>query len=344
MNAPPGATVKPNTTGVTVTKGDGFQLSIRPDDDKFGQLLMDEARKGIDKKGVQVVQNQEDALIVGSKAFGQEAFQCIVKVTVGGKPYVCTGLSGGGTDFTRAQAVIMGECAKSLTQTEANKQAEVRMQQAMARFKELGCRFKPAFNILEIEGEQVSDADLALAKDLPQTTVAVISAEKLTPVGLKHLHDLPNLHGITLRGEAVTDGWLASLAHLPLRRLWLFGTAINSAGWQHLAELPTLDELKIRDQPMDVAALQHLGGMPKLSELQLLNTSTTDAGLKHLSALKVLQLLDLTGNPVTDAGLEHLAGLQKLFKLDLTNTKVTKAGVQQLKKTLPKCEILIESN
>jgi hypothetical protein len=48
----------------------------------------------------------------------------------------------------------------------------------------------------------------------------------------------------------------------------------------------------------------------------------------------------LTGTQVTNAGLKHLAGLKQLQTLDLGGTKVTDKGKADLKKALPKLEII----
>ena len=67
----------------------------------------------------------------------------------------------------------------------------------------------------------------------------------------------------------------------------------------------------------------------------------TDAGLKELADLKNLTTLNLAGTQVTDAGLKELTGLKNLSELDLSGVaKVTRDGVAELRKALPKCEII----
>jgi hypothetical protein len=342
MNAPEGATAKPSGNGVLVSKGEEFRLEVRPYEERVWKAIMDEGRRVLRQEGVQIIQDKEDILIGGTKLLQAEAFHAFVKVTVAGKPYTCfSNREPGIMDFTRAQAVLMAECAQSLTQTEANKQAEVRMDKAIARFNKLdSCKFSTIVtNTLNLKGEQVRDADLELLKDVPQIQHVVISAEKLTPAGLAHLQGLPNLEAVWLEGEAATDAWLPALKPLRLRMLRLIETAITSAGWKHLQEMETVKELKVRGQALDDEAVQHLAGMTQLTELELPDTDINDARLKRLLPLKNLEKLDLEGNPVTDAGLEHLTGFKQLLFLDIKDTKVTKAGVQKLKKDLSQCNI-----
>jgi hypothetical protein len=55
---------------------------------------------------------------------------------------------------------------------------------------------------------------------------------------------------------------------------------------------------------------------------------------------KPIVSVDLRETKVTDRGLKHLAGLKQLRKLYLGATKVTDNGKADLKKALPKLEIL----
>jgi hypothetical protein len=340
MNAPPGAVVKPEVGQAVIRGREKFRLNIRADDEG-AKILLDLARKAVGEAGVDVVEDKGDVLIFGTRAAGQESYQCYVKVTVGGQRYLCYSFPDPlDPDVTKAQVVLMAECAKSLTRTEANKQAEARMRQAIARLEELdSCRFSATTNAVEIGGEDATDADLALVKDVPQTQYLSISAARITPAGLGPLRELRNLTSVALNGKMVTDAWLTPLKSLPLRKLTLTGTSITLAGWKSVKELPDLEELKIQQQPIDGAVLQVLASTPQLTGLVLYDTRTGDDALKHLSSFKKLQSLTLNENPVTDTGLKQLAGLTKLVIIDVKDTKVTKAGVEDLKKALPRCDV-----
>ena len=72
-------------------------------------------------------------------------------------------------------------------------------------------------------------------------------------------------------------------------------------------------------------------------------TKVGDEGLEDLSRFASLTYLDLAVNNITDAGLAKLYGLSKLRRLELTRTQATEKGIAQLRKALPKCEILTNS-
>jgi hypothetical protein len=84
---------------------------------------------------------------------------------------------------------------------------------------------------------------------------------------------------------------------------------------------------------------QKAEGRPVIG-VYLSGPDVTDAGLKHLAGLKRLQHLSLYKSEVTDAGLKHLAGLKQLKTFNLSKTKVTAKGIADLKKALPKLEII----
>jgi hypothetical protein len=62
--------------------------------------------------------------------------------------------------------------------------------------------------------------------------------------------------------------------------------------------------------------------------------------MKELATLENLKTLGLVETKVTDKGLKALAALKTLRRLTLGRTAVTSDGVSELRKALPKCEIL----
>jgi hypothetical protein len=53
-----------------------------------------------------------------------------------------------------------------------------------------------------------------------------------------------------------------------------------------------------------------------------------------------LRDLTLSGPHITDRGLVHLVGLRNLRHLYLSGTGVSKAGLEELKRSLPKTQII----
>jgi hypothetical protein len=147
--------------------------------------------------------------------------------------------------------------------------------------------------------------------------------------------------GVDLHHTRVTDAELALLAALPrLRSLTLSGTAVTDASLNTVAGLSGLQTLLLNETRVTDAGLVQLQRLPDLKVLSLYHTQVTDEGLAALKDVKNLQDLTLSGPRITDRGLAHLAGVRNLRHLYLSQTGVSKTGAQQLKKALPKVEIV----
>ncbi|MGO8691915.1 MAG: hypothetical protein ACLQLG_20025 [Thermoguttaceae bacterium] len=118
-------------------------------------------------------------------------------------------------------------------------------------------------------------------------------------------------------------------------------SGVCDAELQRLHDFSELQGLDFTQHPkFGDAELRQLNGLARLRWLSLYGTGVTDTGLKCLKGLTRLQTLLLGGTNVTDAGLEYLKGLTKLEMLDLSRTQVTDAGVRDLRKALPKTQII----
>jgi hypothetical protein len=284
INAPPGTTATPNDTGgVLASNEKGFRLVIEPFD-AFDKVLLNARRDRIRAKGADAIEDTENHVVGGTRSSGEENYVCSLKITVDGKPFHCFSATKPANEvFTRSQVMLMVESANTLTKTKANQEAESRMTKARAALLKLNCEYNDTGYTLEIGGDRVTDADLALAKDIPQICLVKIGeAGKLTPAGLKHLEGLPNLWWLILKGKRVNDSWLATAKPLRVRRLWIYETSISSSGWQHLKSLPELDELRINDQNVDDASVAQLAELKKLTELRLRSTKINAAELAKL--------------------------------------------------------------
>ena len=123
-------------------------------------------------------------------------------------------------------------------------------------------------------------------------------------------------------------------------------SAVNARtfGDAQAALLPKLSNqivwLKLGDTDVSDATLTQVAKLKNLQKLHLEQTKVTDAGLKNLKDLANLEYLNLYGTAITDAGLAELAGIKNLRTIYLWQTKVTAQGLANLKKTMPKLEII----
>ncbi len=97
---------------------------------------------------------------------------------------------------------------------------------------------------LNLRGQDVTDAQLALLKDLTNLTRLHLENTKVTDKGLEQLKGLTNLEYLNLYGDAgVTDAGLAHLEGLKkLKNLYVWQTKVTEAGAAKLKKaLPKCD-------------------------------------------------------------------------------------------------------
>lgn len=87
--------------------------------------------------------------------------------------------------------------------------------------------------------------------------------------------------------------------------------------------------------------LRHLKDLPNLEELSLRGQPITDTDLNFVGDLTWLKRLDLSSTPVTTAGLERLHGLHYLEQLDLRGCSVADETLAELRARLPSCKVLV---
>jgi hypothetical protein len=147
--------------------------------------------------------------------------------------------------------------------------------------------------------------------------------------------------GVDLHHTRITDADLEPLQGLTaLRTLNVCGTHISDAGLKAVSRLTTLQALLVNETAVSDEGLRHLQALTELRELSLYHTHVTDEGLGYLKGLTNLRDLTLSGPKITDRGLAQLGGLRNLKHLYLSQTGVTPAGVQELKRVLPKAEVI----
>lgn len=145
--------------------------------------------------------------------------------------------------------------------TEAEKQATAAIKKLGGQVLELAqndARLDVAFHLAD---GKITDAEVALVKDLPKTA------------------------NLNLRGTEVTDAGLAAIKDLKgLVRLHLEKTKVTDAGLEHLKGLENLEYLNLYGTGVTDAGLKHLEGLKKLRKIYLWQTPVTDAGVAALKA------------------------------------------------------------
>jgi hypothetical protein len=112
--------------------------------------------------------------------------------------------------------------------------------------------------------------------------------------------------------------------------------------WRHvdLSYICNVTAVGLNCKPATDGTLEQLASLRQLEVLDLTGSKITDKGLEHLRAMKKLRYLRLDRTETTDAGLVHLQELEQLQDLLLIDTRVTDGGVAELRRRLPKLNIV----
>lgn len=129
----------------------------------------------------------------------------------------------------------------------------------------------------------------------------------------------------------LTDGGMAKIAKLAgLEHLRIRGGAIGDEGLKSLATMPNLRALNLPQGRFTSAGVAQLKWLPKLQMLRIGSPSVTDEGISHLKDFPSLARVHLIDIPITDRGLADLQSLHKLESLYLDGANISDAAVDQL--------------
>lgn len=182
-----------------------------------------------------------------------------------------------------------------------------------------------------------TDEDMAALARLPRLKAIHIGGCRVTDAGVGRLRGLTALRMLILWGNPIRGEGLRQLRSLKdLRYLDLDHTLVTDEGLDGLADLTGLERLDATNNPqLSGEFLRHVAGLPRLKDLVLRNSGITDTALAHLARVKAVRSLMLDGTRVSDAGLAHLRGLTGLRSLDLSETAVSGDGVMRVQEWFP---------
>jgi hypothetical protein len=179
----------------------------------------------------------------------------------------------------------------------------------VARFKELA--------ELAISRSQVgvTDAGLRHLSRLKSLTHLILFEVNIRGPGLKHLGNLANLSSLNLGFTPLNGKYLAVFQDSNLEELGLRGSAITDAGLATVAGIRSLKRLDLWHTGIGDAGLKRLRPLQNLEELILCGTKVTNNGLALLASFPKLRLLHFWGHELNRTGLHYLARLPNLKEL-----------------------------
>lgn len=165
------------------------------------------------------------------------------------------------------------------------------------------------------------------------------AAQALTRAGAR-LEQATNkpVVGADLRGIEVNDELAVMLSQLArLEKLSIDKSVMTLAGWQQLAKLTHLQQLDLRDCPLDNEQLTAaVNGMPKLKAIRLSgksgSTTVDDSGLAVVSKCPDLRVLAIDDLWITTAGLQPISNCSKLQELYAGGTPIDDEAAKEIVK------------
>ena len=221
---------------------------------------------------------------------------------------------------------------------------------------------------LDLAGTKITDVGMQSLAGLVKLKSLTLSGTGITNEGLKHLAGMPALTTLHIDTPGVTDDGLVHIAHLKqleefklsiissdaalerigkltaLRHLESYVQSASEIGWACIANLNSLETLRIHGSGVDDTAMSHIGHLAALKSLSVQNSRVTDEGLTQITNLPNLETLSLYSSSFTADGLRSLAKLKRLKWLSLGGiTDMGTAGLDSLALS-PSIEIMNLSN
>ncbi len=175
---------------------------------------------------------------------------------------------------------------------------------------------------LSISSPSVNDQNFALLSKMPKLQTLLMLNCGITDEGLKSVPDFPELKVLNLRGCAnMTDAGMESVAKAPkLDNLALLYTKIGDEGVIALKGMK-LRALDLRGLRLTGSACQALAEMTTLESLKLRNArEIMDYSFQELKTLVNLKSLSLEDLAITDSALEILPNFTNLKELVIMRT------------------------
>lgn len=200
--------------------------------------------------------------------------------------------------------------------------------------------------------EQVTDEGMAIIKGWKHLKRLNVRGTKITDTTLEFVASIPTLESLDIGYAEVTDVGLDRLTSMQsLRELTIGGNKLTDAGVHLLRQLPQLTYLDVGGSQRTDSGLWFVGltdvgvesiaTLAELKELRMAGTTISGRSLDRLKPLTKLERLVLQNcKRVGDDAIPTLSALTSLQVLDIQGSGITAQGASELRKNLPKTQIL----
>ena len=186
--------------------------------------------------------------------------------------------------------------------------------------------------ILNLNHCNVSDVGLKYLSHLPLEELYLRC--EITDDGLKHVGKMGSLRVLELSGNLQGPGFIHIQKLGELRMLHVHSYWLEDIALEHIAELPTLEELHVTNNHRITSdGIEKLNQLLTLKRLNLGHCiQLKDDGVEELVKLVGLEILNLEScSEITDVALDSISQLSKLRALNLRNcSKITDKGLYAL--------------
>jgi len=186
---------------------------------------------------------------------------------------------------------------------------------------------------VSVTDSRICDADIEQMRGASHLVSVVISGGPgVTNDVFRALCTLSSLRFLTLEAcHNVTDDGLRQLGMVStLTEVWIVDCRITDVGIAHLATLPRLEVLHVRECPNVVGtSFEDLSAAKCLRELSVYGTNVDDRIGKYVHGFSGLETLCLTHTKVTDQLFSYLEHLKSLTMVDVTGTGVSLEAIKE---------------
>lgn len=207
-----------------------------------------------------------------------------------------------------------------------------------------GCNRSGAANQQPADAPEPSLAEQMAAVERGETTRILVERELPGDQDLVALSKLTKLTDLLLDNSACEfhASGIAALAELPnLQQLRIRGRGIDNECLREIVNIKTLRILNLPHGSFDDAGLELLATLPNLEGFRFGASRVTDEGMKTIARFPAIQRLHLIDVPITDAGLAELAKIERLQSLYIDGGAITDDGWEQLFRERPKLHVHI---